>query len=639
MSSAATASFPLSTVVPVTVNFSAPGSVGLPFNQGIVVGNSPVIPSGTRVQVFDNLTAVVQGGFGPNTPEYLAMAQYFGQTPAPLQGWVGRQDLTAIFTATIAVTPAKTITIGAGSPTGYNVGDEVAISGVTGSIVRVASVTTGTPTAVQLIAGGTGATVANNLATTAITGTGTGLEIDVTAVGTGGGTGYVVGDIVGVTFLGASGGYLQVSAATAGVVTALQTIVGQQGTSYAVESGLTTTGGTGTGLEVNITAIGETPLQAVEACRAATPLWYIGTFVGSHVDGTPVTNADLEAIAAYIEGANPNSQWVYRDFGASALNGSASSLAGVFQALAYRRAHTIFSTVQGPTVSASITATSTSMTVANANGIAAGQLIISAGAGIPVGTTVVSITGTTVVMSAAATATNGTLNVTFGNAPLNVYAAAAVMGRAMGLNTATPGSYFAMAYKLLTGVIAENGSANPGWMPLTQTQAQNLCGNAQRTSKGLNANIAGDYQFGSYISVYQFGTQASGNFFDEILQLDMLANNIQTTIFNFFTTQPSVPITDGGVNTVKNLVQQCCVTSQQIGFIAPSGIWDGITIGTGRQMVGPGSPLPQGFYIYAPPVSTLSLQELANRQMPPITVLLIEASSALSVAVVVDVQP
>ena len=56
-------------------------------------------------------------------------------------------------------------------------------------------------------------------------------------------------------------------------------------------------------------------------------------------------------------------------------------------------------------------------------------------------------------------------------------------------------------------------------------------------------------------------------------------------------------------------------------------------------MVGPGSPLPQGFYIYAPPVSTLSLQELANRQMPPITVLLIEASSALSVAVVVDVQP
>lgn len=631
-------SFPLSTVVPVTINFSAPGSVGLPFNQGLVVGNSSIIPSATRVQVYDNLSAVVTAGFGPTAPEYLAMAQYFGQTPSPLQGWIGRQDLTAIAAAVVAVTPAKTITIGVAPGTGYAVGDESSISGVTGSIVRVTAQSGGIPSAVQLVAGGTGATVTNNIATANITGTGSGLEIDVTVVGTGGGTGYVVGDIVGVSLLGASGGYLMVSTTSTGVVTGLATIVGSQGTSFIVASGLTTTGGTGTGLEVNITAIGETPLQAVEACRAATPLWYLGTFVGSHFDGSPVTNADLEAIATYIEGANPSCQWFYRDFESSALNGSTSSLPGVFFTESYRRAHTVFSSVQGPSTSAGITATSVTMTVSSATGIIAGQIIVSLSAGIPVGTTVVTIVGTTVTMSLAATATNAAITVTFGNAPNNIYAAAAPMGRAMGLNTASPGSYFAMAYKQLTGVIAENGPANPGWLPMTQTQAQNLCGNAQRTAKGLNCNICGDYQFGSYISLYQFGTQASGNYFDEILQLDMLANNIQTTVFNYFTTALAVPITDAGVTQIKNLVQQCLVTSQQIGFIAPSGTWQGVTIGTGNYQIGPGSPLPQGYYIYAPSVQTLSAQQLANRQLPPITVLLIESGSGLSQAVIVQVQ-
>lgn len=637
--SASANAFPLSTIIPVTVIFSAPGSVGLPFNQGIIIGNSTVIPSYSRVAVYDNLTAVVQAGFGPLTPEYNAMALYFGQTPPPQQGWIGRQDLTAIQTATVAVTPAKTITIGGAAGTGYAVGNTFSIAGVTGSIGQVTAVSTGVVTGVALIAGGTGATVATNLATTALTGSGSGLEVDVTAVGTGGGTGYVVGDIVGVVFAGASNGYLQVSAATAGVVTALQTIIGQQGTSYAVESGLTTTGGTGTGLDVNITAIGETPVQAVEACRIATPLWYCMAFVGSHQDGSPVTNADQEAIALFIEGASPNSQWFYREFESSALNGSNTSLMGVLQAAGYRRSNGTFSSVQGPSTAASITLNSTTATVTSATGITAGQIIISPNAGIPAGTTVVSITGLAVTMSAEATATNSATTLIFGNAPNNIYVAAAAIGRAMGLNTASPGSYFAEAYKFISGIAAENGGAWPGWVPMSQTQAQNISGNAQRTTKGLSGNTVVNLQYGAYLSVLEFGTQASGNFFDEILQLDMLANDIQTTVFNFFYTQPSVPITDQGMTTIKNLVQQCLQTSQAIGFIAPSGVWEGITIGTGNQQIGPGTPLPSGYAIYAPPVSSLSQQLLANRQMPPVTVLLIEALSALSVAIIVTVQP
>ena len=46
--------------------------------------------------------------------------------------------------------------------------------------------------------------------------------------------------------------------------------VGQQGTGYSVATGLSTTGGSGTGLQVDITAIGESALQAAMACRRQT---------------------------------------------------------------------------------------------------------------------------------------------------------------------------------------------------------------------------------------------------------------------------------------------------------------------------------------------------------------------------------
>ena len=555
---------PLSAVVPVTVVFSAPGSPGLPFNQGLIVGNSTVINSvTTRVELFTSLNGLVTAGFSQSSAEYLAAEIYFGQDPAPSNLWIGVQDLTAINTATVAATAAKTITVGNSGGTGYVTGNEVSISGVTGSVVQVTA-SGGVVTGVTLLAGGQSATVANNIATTNIIGTGSGLTIDVTAVGSTGGTGYVVGDIVTVTQSGASGGQLRVSTISAGgVVTGLQTITGSQGTSYTVAYGLPVTGGTGTGLEVNITAVGETPLEAVTSCRLAQYLWYCCMFVGSHFDGSATTNADYEAIAAYIEAASPASTLFITDGESATLNGSLTSLPANLQASAYRRTNTTYSTTQS------------------------------------------------------------------GSAPNNIYASAAPMGLAMGLNTATPGSYFSLSYKQMAGVIAE---------PLNATQTNNVCGNSFRTSVGQQCNVCVDYASGAYVSLYQFATQASGNFFDEILQLDMLANNIQTTVFNYFTTARSIPITDAGATLIKNLVQQCCVTSQQIGFIAPSGVWQGATIGTGNQQIYPGKALPQGYAIYTPSVLTLSAQQKANRQMPPVTVALIESGSGISQVVVVNVQ-
>jgi hypothetical protein len=108
----------------------------------------------------------------------------------------------------------------------------------------------------------------------------------------GGGTGYVTGDIIGVTQAGATGGFLSVTA-TAGVVTALTVIPGQQGSNYTVATALATTGGTGTGLTVDITAIGESLLQAVQACVSVNNSGWYGFMCCGAVD------ADHLALAAY----------------------------------------------------------------------------------------------------------------------------------------------------------------------------------------------------------------------------------------------------------------------------------------------------------------------------------------------------
>jgi hypothetical protein len=80
------------------------------------------------------------------------------------------------------------------------------------------------------------------------------------------------------------------------------------------------------------------------------------------------------------------------------------------------------------------------------------------------------------------------------------------------------------------------------------------------------------------------------------------------------------------------------VALQTIGFIAPSGVWAGQTIGSGNNVVAAGDALPKGYYVYAPSVTTLTQSQRAARQLPPISVLLIEAQSAQSLVVQVNVQ-
>ena len=469
---------PLNYIVNATATISPTASPGLTFNQGLIVGSSPVIPSlggNSRVRFYSDTSAMLTDGFTSSEPEMLAANLYFGQSPTPAGLWVGRQDLTAIATV---------------------------------------------------------------------------------AIGAAAGTGYVVGDIVTVVQSGASGGQVQITAVASGVPTAVQVIQGSQGTGYAIASNLSTTGGTGTGLELNITAIGETPLQAVTACRIASPEWYVCQFVGTAAD------ADHEAIAAYIQGAQPSSVYFITSGEAGILNGTAGNLAATLQAAKYSRTLIAYSTTQS------------------------------------------------------------------GAAPNNVYATAGVMGYAMGANTGAAASMFTLMFKQISGVTSE---------PLTETQVNAIAGDPQGVSPGLSCNVFVAYNNNAY-SFMQRGTMCNNSFFDERLQIDMLLNDIQTSGFNLFTTNPVVPQDASGMAMVFNAIAGACDRSKTRGFIAPSGTWTGVPIGTGSNSIATGQTLPNGYAIYAPPISSLSAGQKSSRQLPPVTVALIEAGSGQSLTVAVYVQ-
>jgi hypothetical protein len=263
---ATVATLPLTPIVNVTVNVSPQAPPTPTFNQGLIVGTTNVIGSVTganpRLRKYNTLAQMAADGFQVTDPEYLAAGMYFGQTPAPQILWIGRQDLTALQT----------------------------VIAHTGDL----------------------------------------------------GTGYAVGDQILVVQTGGSLGLIQVTTiGTSGTVTGLQVIQGSQGTGYALGTSLVTTAvtGTGTGLEVDITAVGETPLQAIEACRIASPDWYLACSLAA-------TDTDHIAIATWAQSQTPQLVYFYTTESASALSGAAGNVFSTIKAALLSRSLGIYSTTQ-----------------------------------------------------------------------------------------------------------------------------------------------------------------------------------------------------------------------------------------------------------------------------------------------------
>jgi hypothetical protein len=158
-----------------------------------------------------------------------------------------------------------------------------------------------------------------------------------------GGTGWAVNDTFLVTQGAAAGGQGFVTAENAGVVTAVAFLSGQQGSGYAVAAGLSTAAqgaSVGQGLQVSVTAIGETPLQAITACRLACTSWYLAM-------SCTATDADHLAITAYAQATVPAMQYVYGTQSASAMSGAVGNIFSLIKTAGFSRGHGAYSTVQG----------------------------------------------------------------------------------------------------------------------------------------------------------------------------------------------------------------------------------------------------------------------------------------------------
>lgn len=355
-----------------------------------------------------------------------------------------------------------------------------------------------------------------------------------------GGAGYAVGDEVTVVQSGAQLGMIKITTVSAGVVTGIQVLQGFQGKGYSTATALATSGGTGTGLLVNLVSVGETPLQAAQACRTASAAWWAFAALAA-------VTADHEAIAAWAQGEVPTCCYFYQTSDAQVLIGT-GDVFSYMKSNHFNRVLGIYSTTQS------------------------------------------------------------------GAFPNNIYAQCAIMGVAMGMNTGLANSFFTLKFKELVGITTE---------PVSQTTIGLIEGN--------NGNL-----YLSYANTYSWleqGVMGNGQFFDEVLNLDMLASNIQYNIVNLLTERPSIPQTDAGQTMLLNAVNQAGQQAATIGFLAP-GTWEGQTVLT----VVSGTPIPLGYLSLSPKYSTQSSADRQARKSMPIYVLITEAGAVHSVLVGVYVQ-
>ncbi len=163
-----------------------------------------------------------------------------------------------------------------------------------------------------------------------------------TAAANAAGEDYVVGEVVTVVKAGASGGTLQITEVNEATGAVETFVVLTRGTGYSVAAGLATTGGSGTGFTVDISVIGETPLQAITACRAKNADWYVGVCLQA-------VKADHIAIAAWAQSVKPDTVYAYTTSDADVLAGTAANVGLALKALSYDRAIGQYTTTQGGT--------------------------------------------------------------------------------------------------------------------------------------------------------------------------------------------------------------------------------------------------------------------------------------------------
>jgi len=192
-------------------------------------------------------------------------------------------------------------------------------------------------------------------------------------------------------------------------------------------------------------------------------------------------------------------------------------------------------------------------------------------------------------------------------------AAASAMARLFVTDFSQPNSTITLKFKQLPGIGADN-----------LTEAQRLA--IEGYNLNWYTNVAG-------LIMLANGIAANGRFLDEVQGLDWLSANCAFAIFNTLASFGKVPLTNTGAAMLVQALTGVLKQGVANGLLAP-GVWNGQNLGE----VKTGDFLQNGFYIYVPPVSTMSIADRGARKSPPLTVIMCGAGAIHSANVQMTFQ-
>ena len=199
----------------------------------------------------------------------------------------------------------------------------------------------------------------------------------------------------------------------------------------------------------------------------------------------------------------------------------------------------------------------------------------------------------------------------------NPYAAASAFARGFTVDFQGNNTTITLKFKIEPGITAET---------LNETQAASLA------SKGTNVFV--NYTNGA--AIIQEGVMADGTtYFDTLVGIDWLQNQIQTDVFNLLYTAPTkIPQTDPGMHQIMTTIDGSLQIGVGNGLIAP-GQWNAPGFG----QIDNGTWLPKGYYIYCPPIATQSQATRAQRIAVPMQVAVKLGGAVHSANVSISVNP
>lgn len=188
-----------------------------------------------------------------------------------------------------------------------------------------------------------------------------------------------------------------------------------------------------------------------------------------------------------------------------------------------------------------------------------------------------------------------------------------LLGYAMGANTGLINSAYSLKFKQITGMEASD---------LNTTNVTNI------------ENLYGNCYVRRADAQYEQGTCSSGTWFDEIINLDKLCNDIQLNVYDLLYSLPKEPQTEAGHADIAGVISQACEQARKIGFLGEGLKWRRPSV----LALSKGDVLPNGYLIQWEDVNEQTDADRDARKSQPFYVCVNLAGAIHSVVIQVNVS-